>query len=101
MLSIHPKVAICMLSASDNMRDFFSSVVNGISSAQFEFLYIEMLIFPERVVVKVIFFVVNRLNIDEIRFRVFSFRKMETLAHTGFNESAMFVGMTTFAGVYS
>lgn len=91
MLTIHPEMAVGMLTTSNNMRYFFDAIMDGVASAQFEFLNIKSLIFPKRVVVEVVFFIVNGLYMIKICFGIFSFGQVETLSHTGFYESRMFV----------
>lgn len=100
MLAVHPEVTVGVLTASNDMWNLFDAIMNGISSAQFEFLNMQSFVFPKRVVVEVGFFIVNGFYIIKIRFWVFSFSQVETLTHTSFDEGGVFIRMAAFTCGY-
>lgn len=101
VLTIGPEMTVGVLTAANDVGDFFSSIVYGVFAIQAKFLDVHGTVLPIGVIKQVEFFVVHRFYPNKVGFGIGFFCFVEAHAHARFDECGVFIGMTALAGLYA
>lgn len=99
VLTIGPEMTVGMLTAANDVGDFFSAIVCGVFAIQPKFLDVHGTVLPIGVVIQIEIFIVNRLYPNKVGFGVGFFCFVEAHAHARFDECGVFLRMTALASL--